>query len=100
MAIQQSLTDDDTGAVYATAYWRISGVTFPPGLNTAVVLVGAYPDAAAAAAQKNPIVQRRFAIAPAGYDAVFPAAAKVSEIMARAYIWLKLRAEFVGGTDV
>jgi len=98
VAIQKTLTDDDTGAVYATAYWRISGVTFPPGLNTAVVMVGAYPDAAAAAA-KNPIAQRRFVVGPAAYDAVFPSGALVSEVMARAYTWLKLRAEFVGAVD-
>jgi len=99
MAIQKSLTDDETGAVYATAYWRISGVTFPPGLNTAVVMVSAYPDAAAAAA-KNPIAQRRYVIGPAAYDAVFPAAATVASVMTRAYAYLKALSDYSGSIDV
>lgn len=99
MAIQKGFTDDDTGATYPTAYWRIAGVTFPPGLNTATVVVAAYADATVAGADKTPLTQRRFVIGPAAYDAVFPAAAKVSEITARAYAWLKLRAEFAGGVD-
>lgn len=98
MAIQKSLTDADTGATYPTAYWRISGVTFPPGLNAAVVAVEAYADATAAA-DRTPVAQRRFLVGPAAYAQVFPAAALVSEVTARAYAWLKARQEFAGGID-
>lgn len=99
MALQLTAVDDDTNVSVANAYWRIAGVTFPPGLNAAAVLVNAYADQAAAAA-KAPFLQRRFVVGPAAYAAVFPAGALVSEITARAYAWLKLRAEFAGATDV
>jgi deoxyribose-phosphate aldolase len=99
VAIQKTFTADDTGATYPTAYWRITGVTFPPGLQTAVVAVAAYADATAAGADRVPLDTRRFTVGSAAYDQVFPPAAKVSEITARAYAWLKARQEFAGGTD-
>lgn len=98
MALQKTIADDDTGV--AVSYWRIGNVAFPPGLNTAAVTVNGYADQAAAAA-KTPVAQRRFVLGPVAYDAVFPPTAKVSEITARAYAWLKAQqAEFAGAADV
>jgi hypothetical protein len=99
MALQLTFTDPDTDATIGTAYWRIDNTAFPPGLQRAFVTVGVYASAGAAAA-KVPIATRRFVVGQAAFDAVFPAGALVSEITARAYAWLKARAEFAGSVDV
>lgn len=99
MAIEKGYTDADTGTPYPTAYWRIIGLTLRPAQQTADVLVSAYVDATAAAS-KAPVDTRRFTVGPIVYAAVFPPEALVSEATARAYAFLKARAEFAGAKDV
>lgn len=97
MAIQKTLTSDDTGATYSAAYWRIVGVTLRP--QSADIHVAAFVDAAAAGGSRQPVEARVFRVGPTAMDAVWPPTSQVQAITARAYAYLKTLQDFAGATD-
>jgi hypothetical protein len=96
MALQIILDrTDETGDTYPTAYWRIDALEWFRATGELIVRIGVYRTATAAAT-KQPVVTRSFAVTGPAVATILTA----GDLRAAIYAYLKTLPAFSGATDV